>query len=56
MLVYALGVTIGPTVVNTGPMPTLGSKGQSFSIGSWEDSSISVPGKDYSYHNDRGNS
>lgn len=49
MLVHALGVTIRSTGVNMRGMPGPRSKGQSFSIGSWEDSSISVQEKGYLY-------
>lgn len=45
MLVHVLGIITGPTGVDMRGTEGPWSKGQSFSIGSWEDSPISVQGK-----------
>lgn len=55
MLGHALGVVTGPTGFNTRGMEAPGTL-QSFSIGPWEDSSISVQGRNYFYLSDRGTS
>lgn len=52
MVGHALGVVTGTTGFNTRGVEAARIL-QSFSIGPWEDSSISVQGRNYSYHSDR---